>query len=83
MLGVVFFENTKGEGEAYWVRVVSKVGHTEKGYYIKLKSKFCDFFWFLSFLSFLSLLYLGKGLLPQSRPSSQKHPIRKSQACLP
>lgn len=77
MLGVVFFENTKGEGEAYWVRVVSKVGHTEKGSYIKLKCKFCDFFWFLSFL------YLGKGLLPQSRPSSQKHPIRKSQACLP
>lgn len=33
MLGVVFFENTKGEGEAYWVQAVSKTwAYTEKGY---------------------------------------------------
>lgn len=44
MLGVVFFENTKGEGEAYWVRAVSKVGPYRKGLFIiKLKCKFFDF----------------------------------------
>lgn len=73
MLGVVFFENTKGEGEAYWVRVVSKVGHTEKGYYIKLKCKFCDFF-----LVSLISLFMERLITPEQafepETSDQKEP---------